>query len=278
MSMIVKSNVHVHTSWCDGSNSPREMVEAALIKGFSDIGFSSHAPPKIKGPGPGISDIDAYIKEISSLRDEYAGRINILCGAEQDSYALVDKNKFDYIIHSEHSFPVISGNYDSVDKNPSAAKKTFVTRFRGDGIAMAGEYFEFLLSGVKFYHPDIVGHYDLIAKFNSANNMFDRDSAEYQNLAVTYLDEIISTIIDYGGMIEINTSGVRYKKTGYPYAGEPFMLKRILERKARVIITGDSHSAEMIDYKFNETLELLKTFGFSSVAVLLSGRFTDVSI
>ena len=278
MSNPLQSNAHVHTTWCDGAQTPKEMIEAALSKRFFDLGFSSHAPPAIKGPGHGISDIPAYIGEISNLKNEYEGRLFILCGAEQDSYAKVDREKFDYIIHSEHSLSMDSGVYYPIDHTPQKTLDTFKTRYGGNGLLLAEDYFKLLAEGVKTYSPDIVGHFDLIAKFNSNSLMFDEDSKDYRSLALSYLDEIITCVNGYGGMIEINTSGIRYKGTPYPYAGTPYMLKRLYEKKTRVIITGDSHSSDMLDYMFPQTLELLKSIGFSSLAVLSGGRFCDIKI
>ena len=40
----------MHTTWCDGKNTPEEMVAAALEKGFGAIGFSSHALLPISDP------------------------------------------------------------------------------------------------------------------------------------------------------------------------------------------------------------------------------------
>lgn len=36
------ANFHTHSTFCDGKNTPEEIVLAALEKGFVSIGFSSH--------------------------------------------------------------------------------------------------------------------------------------------------------------------------------------------------------------------------------------------
>ena len=40
---MIKANYHTHSTWCDGKESPRKMIQAAVAKGFEVIGFSSHA-------------------------------------------------------------------------------------------------------------------------------------------------------------------------------------------------------------------------------------------
>ena len=42
-------NLHTHSSFCDGKNTPEEIVNYAIARGFDSIGFSSHsfAPPAV---------------------------------------------------------------------------------------------------------------------------------------------------------------------------------------------------------------------------------------
>lgn len=36
-------NLHTHTCYCDGADTPEEIVVAAINKGFESIGFSGHS-------------------------------------------------------------------------------------------------------------------------------------------------------------------------------------------------------------------------------------------
>ena len=38
-----KINFHTHSSFCDGKNTPEELIHSAIEKGFSILGFSSHS-------------------------------------------------------------------------------------------------------------------------------------------------------------------------------------------------------------------------------------------
>ena len=40
---MIKTNFHTHTAFCDGKDTPEEMVLAAVDKGFTSLGFSGHA-------------------------------------------------------------------------------------------------------------------------------------------------------------------------------------------------------------------------------------------
>lgn len=38
------NNLHTHTIFCDGKNTPEEMVLGAINNNFNSLGFSSHGP------------------------------------------------------------------------------------------------------------------------------------------------------------------------------------------------------------------------------------------
>ncbi len=143
---------------------------------------------------------------------------------------------------------------------------------------MAEDYYTLVAKGVTRYRPDIVGHFDLITKFNRLLRMFDEESKSYQEIALDYLDEVVTVVNDYGGMVEINTSGMLFNRKDVPYCGARFLLDRLKERKVRVIITGDSHAKETLNFGFERAFDLLKAAGFSSMAVLKNGTFCDIEI
>ena len=61
------ANYHTHTSFCDGKNTPEEIVLYAIEKGFTSIGFSGHGytPFDLRYC---MKDTEGYIKEISRLK------------------------------------------------------------------------------------------------------------------------------------------------------------------------------------------------------------------
>lgn len=275
--MPMQSNAHTHTTWCDGKNTTREMAERAIERGFTDLGFSSHSPAPFDKRCVGITDEAAYRAEIDGLKEELDGRLAILCGVEQDFYAPVDREKYDYVIHSTHYLPRDGGKYEAVDDLPSMTLETWKNRYQIDGIAMVRDYYALAAKGVAEYRPDVVGHFDLITKYNQNSAMFDEGSKEYREIALEALDAVIDVVNDYGGMIEVNTGGMPkgYRKVPYP---APFLLRRMAERDVRAIITSDSHEVATLDYGYDIALELMRAAGFKKMAVLKDGAFRDVGI
>ena len=41
---MIRQNLHTHTTWDDGRNTAREMIEAAMAAGMTSVGISLHSP------------------------------------------------------------------------------------------------------------------------------------------------------------------------------------------------------------------------------------------
>lgn len=65
-------NLHTHTSYCDGADSPEEIVLTAIDKGFTSIGFSGHSyvdySPFFQKKG---DHTEEYKKNIAELKEKY---------------------------------------------------------------------------------------------------------------------------------------------------------------------------------------------------------------
>ena len=270
------SNVHTHTTWCDGTISPKEMADAAIAIGFSDLGFSSHSPIPLDREYPWMTDEAGYIKEISELKKEYAGRLNILCGVEHDYFSQINRDDYDYTIGSVHYLALTSDINITVD-DPDWQKPAAIRMYDGNTQKMYREYYSLMVRNAQINRPDIIGHFDILTKYNRGNAIFDEDSEDYKNTAMEALDSVLDVIIPYGGMIELNVSAFVRKLRDDPYPS-PFLLKRIAQRGGRMIITTDAHKPERLNMGFDTAVEFLIQSGFKSMAILKDGQFTDVNI
>lgn len=275
--MILRSNVHTHTTWCDGNNTPDEMARAALALGFTDLGFSSHFPTPFDPTCPGVSDETAYIREITQLKQRYAGRLGILCGIELDLYAPVDHRQYDYTIGSSHYLPPQQGRHYSVDNTHGMLQEAIDRQYGGSGLAMARDYYAGVVRLVREQRPTIVGHYDLIKKYNAGNSLFDEESGAYQTVALEALDIILDLLEDYGGMVEINTGAMARGLRRDPYPA-PYLLRHIAQRGGSVIISSDSHQAATLNAGFEKALGMAQKAGFTQVMLLENGRFQPKAI
>ena len=99
---LIKSNIHTHTTFCDGKDSMEDMVKAAIAVGFDTLGLSFHSYTSFD-PSYCIRDYLAYMKEFGRLKREYAGKICLLNGVELDLYG-ERPSVCDYVIGSVHYF------------------------------------------------------------------------------------------------------------------------------------------------------------------------------
>ncbi|MBQ9059553.1 MAG: PHP domain-containing protein [Firmicutes bacterium] len=100
---MIDRDYHMHTNYCDGSNTAEEMVEAALAKGLAEMGISGHSHTAFdESYCMSIEETDQYRQEILALMEKYRDQISIRIGLEVDRYSDADTSPFDYTIGSVH--------------------------------------------------------------------------------------------------------------------------------------------------------------------------------
>ncbi len=256
---MILEDFHVHTTFCDGNNSPEEMVLAAIEKKMTRIGFSVHSYTSFDDgfciPFEKLSSYKAHIRE---LAEKYADKIQILYGVEQDYYADFDTSDFDYAILSVHYIKK-DGIYYPVDHSPEYFAR-LLDAYNGDFIALSRDYYETVGDCLNKFDGDIIGHFDLVTKFNENNRFFDMTDPEYLDLAKGAIDKLLP----YNKPFEINTGAITrgYRSKAYPH---PALLDYIFKKGGKVILSSDSHSKDTLCNHFEEYEEFAKTLGFSNL-------------
>jgi len=261
--MNILSNPHTHTNFCDGKNSPEEMVKAAIEAGFTALGFSDHSPTPFDPDFPGILDMQGYIREIKRLKEKYRGNITIHLGLELDYYSEVNRNDYDYIIGAVHYIrDDENGVYYALDSTAEKLEACINNAFGGNALAMVERYYDLVVE-VARQRPHILAHFDLIRKLNSVNHFFDEESPEYRRIALRALEKAAKS----GCIFEINSGGMYRGFTKNPYPA-PFLLKRLAEMEVPVILSSDTHEYKSLNYYFDEILSSLPEFGFKEITLL----------
>ena len=264
-----KSNFHTHSTFCDGKSTPEEIVKAAIEKGFFAIGFSGHGytPYDLRYC---MKDTDGYVAQISRLKKRYKGQIQIYTGIEEDAFAPIERSRFDYIIGSCHYY-CVDGTYMPIDSNYGYFQKC-LEAFDYDVVRMAEAYYAPFCEYIKRRKPDIIGHFDLITKFDEVEDHIFLQSAEYARTAEEYLHEAIKS----GSLFEVNTGAITrgLRKSVYPYENLLHILKKT---DTGIILSSDSHQVDTLDGYFDETVKYLKDIGFSGAYTLCDGNFAKYS-
>ena len=268
---MTKCNLHTHSTFCDGCDELEKTVLSAIKLGFDSLGFSGHSYTDFDlRYCMSKEDTGVYILKINDLEEKYKDKIEIYCGLEKDYYSC-DNNKFDYKIGSVHYF-MKDGKFHDVDASEEELLNAVNDFYNGDIYSCIEDYFSTVANLKRKTNCDIIGHFDLIKKFNYNNSMFDDTDKRYVNSAIGAVTQLLNEEV----IFEYNTSGMRKNvKQMYP---ADFILKEIAQKKGKVIITSDCHSCELLDYGFDDAKEKLISLGFKSVVVLSGGKFIEQKI
>ena len=259
------SDLHVHSIFCDGKNTPEEIIIKAIEKGFVSIGFSSH----------GYTDFDlrycmknaeAYIKEINRLKEVYRHEIQIYLGIEEDAFAPINRQQYDYVIGSSHYY-CVAGQYYPIDSSYEYFSKC-LELFQCDVIRMAHTYYKPFCHYILESKPDIVGHFDLITKFDESHDAIFLENRDYVRIA----EEYMAIAATSGCLFEVNTGAIArgIRKTQYPYE---HLLQVLRKNGSGLVLSSDCHDTENLSFGFSDMRNYLKDLGFQHLYVLYNGEF-----
>ena len=222
---MIRTDLHVHSTWSDGKNTLSEIAEEALARGIRALGFSDHvyAPYDIDccmKPGTRGS----YQREVARLREHYRGKMDVYCGVEQDLFSEEPTDGYDYVIGAVH-YLRIGDQYLTVDWKP-----------------------ELLLQAA-----DLLGDIYAAAELYS---LFDQGHPRYRAAWKKAADQLLKSGLPF----EINTGAISrgYQTDPYP-DGE--IVDYLAARGARFVLGSDSHRKETLLYDFERQERLAREKG-----------------
>ncbi len=298
---------HTHTEFCDGKSSAEEMVLSAIAAGFDSLGFSSHGhladapgtdrdflaradgiilytdetkskiklygfvPKGTELYGMREENIALYRAEVLRLREAYKDKINIFLGIEQDSFAKKEHipEGAQYVIGSVH-YVEKDGSYISVDYSAEVLRRGVEGLFGGDFLAYAEAYYDQVSKIYDKTGCDIVGHIDLLTKFNEQEYLIDVDHPRYRNASLAAAESLARK----GLIFEINTGAISRGLRTTPYPTEE-ILRVIREAGGKITYSSDCHRADTIACAFEDAVALAKRCGFKSFMKLSDKGFYE---
>lgn len=260
--MSIKADYHMHSSFSGDSSAPMsDMAERALTLGLTHICFTEHHDPDYLYPAgeEGMFELntDSYLYELIKQKGKYDGQLEIAFGVElglqphlKRQLALYAKScDFDFIIGSSHLCNRKDPYYPAFFEGRTEDEAHH-------------EYFESVLECVKTLpYFDVYGHLDYVVRYGPGKN----DSYAYQKHADVF-DKILSTLIENGKGIELNTGGFRSGLNQPNPCVE--ILKRYRTLGGEIITVGsDAHEPKDIAADFDRACALLKECGFGYYCV-----------
>lgn len=271
---MYKQNLHTHTTYTDGKNTPEELIEVALARGFDSIGFSEHTFNKYSGASNQLTEekTERYKREIASLKEKYRGRLDIFCGLEYEFYSEVPKDGYDYLIGSVH-YLECGGGVFGFDRNLEATLAYVQNNFGGDGMEFAKKYYETVARLPERGSFDIIGHFDLITKNNEKGEFIDTSSKQYIDFGLEAIHSLKGKI----PLFEVNTGAIAREYRTAPYPQMEF-LREFKSCGFGAVISSDCHNKSFLDCYFNESRDLLISAGFNSIWILTDGGFKEIGL
>lgn len=269
---MLKQNLHTHSIYCDGKNTIEDMTLEAIRKGFTVLGFSGHGNCRqIDNYSMDEENTQKYIQDVLSIKEKYQDQIQIFLGVEEDvlGQRFEKHHPYDYIIGSVHF--VKANEYLAVDESQQVTQQ--IVEYYGDFLSYAKSYYNEVKKIANYDEVDIVGHIDLLTKFNEDEQFIEFNQPEYLKLAF----ECIDLLIEKNKIFEVNTGAIArgQRKTPYPHH---ILLKYIYEHGGKICLNSDCHQKEMLDCYYTEAIQLIKDCGFTSMMLLTKQGFIEKNI
>jgi len=248
------------------------VVEAAVARGFTHYGLSEHCPrdrvedlypdEHALGPSGLAAAFAAYVDKALALRERYADRIELLVGFETErlpptSWAarmtvLRASAPFDYVVGSVHD---VDGVW--VDYKPELTAE-LAARVGGRD-ALHIRYFDALIELVQTLRPEIVGHLDLVRKF-------DGPGASFSPAVLRHVERVLEAVRVAGAMLDVNCGAARRGHS--PVYPLPEILQRACQMGIPVTLGDDSHGAHDVGVGLDGCLAAIAAAGYREVGYL----------
>jgi histidinol-phosphatase (PHP family) len=250
--LIYRTDYHIHSSFSDGRAAPEDYIAPAVAAGLNEIGFSEHLTlfRESLDWSMNTSVVETYLKHINNLSRNITSikvrkglEVDFFPGKEKEIWSLLKKTKLDYVIGSVHYI----GN-STVDMGPEF--------YDGKNIDSLFEvYFDMVAAAAASGLFDIIAHCDLIRIYGFKPSS-DPENL-YRNLAKSFKIHDVA--------FEINTNG-RNRPVGDFYPDRKY-LRIFREENVPVCVNSDAHMPSRVGQHFDEAYELLRSAGYSEMAV-----------
>ena len=270
------SNLHTHTTYCDGKSTIEENIIQAIDKKFISLGFSGHSHFDKDTCSMSEENTVKYLEDLKKYKNIYKDKIQIYIGIEGDYYSNLNKEtdeemELDYRIGSVHYINDNDNNYFPIDMS----KETFNEAIKhfGNLKEVIYRYYDNVIKMIETQKPDIIGHLDLVRKYNLNKEYFTEEEDWYTKK----VDEVIDVIEKNGCIVEVNTKLMNKNNLNAHYPNKT-TIKKLLEKNIPITINSDAHQCNNIDNCYFETADELKKLGFKSIKILIDNEFKDIDI
>jgi histidinol-phosphatase (PHP family) len=260
---------HNHTFFSEDCTIPiNEMIESAISKGIKHYTITDHLDLDYQDKRYTFSlDHMNRKKAIREAQKLYKDKINIYYGLEcgvqphiiEEAEKIIKEEQFDFVIASMHTTNkkdlYTQDFYKSL--TPLEAYKAYIN--------------EFALCCEKMNHYSVVGHLDIVKRYDLSLNDVDLNEVKDE------VCHLLKIVIDKGKGIEINTSGFNdIFQHAFPH---PTILKWYKELGGSIITLGsDAHFPGKIAQHYEKAIQQIESCGFDRIMIFQNMIPNSISI
>ena len=267
---MINYNLHQHTHFSDGKETPEKFVEQAIKLGFSAIGFSEHSPLPFDNPfSLKEENIDQYIRQTEELKVNYKDKLKVYRALEMDFVPGMSEDfdywrnrcQVDYLIGSIHLVKPDGTNHLWFTDGPDykVYDQGIQDYFGGDVKKAVKQFYHQTNTMIESQKFEILGHFDKI-KMHNRDRFFTDTEKWYRDL----VNETLKLIKEKELIVEINTRGL-YKKRSNELFPDGYALLKVKEMGIPIVLSSDAHHPLELNMLFDETIAKLTHLGFKEV-------------
>lgn len=270
---MIKQNLHTHSQYDDGKDAIDEIVQKAQERGFTILGFSGHGYYAKDDSSMTPEKTKQYIQDVRQAQQQAPNGLKIYLGIEEDSMAPIENvEDFDYVIGSVH-YLEHNGKIYPIDYSKEQFDEMLKEGYQNDINALAKDYYLAIERQAQNPNIQILGHLDLITKYNEDQSYFCFDDPKILSYAKVAIEQLVKA----GKIFEMNSGAMArgYRNSPYPSIE---LLKLIYEANGKILINTDSHHKEYLDYGMQICLDLAKQIGFKTLEMFNGKNFESKNI
>ena len=271
----LSGDYHTHSIYDDGKSTLLEMALSAERAGLDYLGFSGHAcQPFGEEYCIAPERVRDYVAEARQLQKQFLEEghgLRLFVGLELDIYGRPEED-LDYVIGSAHGI-MADGRLYNVDESPETTGRLIDEVFSGDAYAMTRAYYDNVAKIPRLTGCSIIGHFDLVTKFNEKQPMFDEQDKRYLDAALSVMEYLVKQDM----IFEINTGAISRGWRTEPYP-DMRLLRALYDMGGRIMLNSDSHHRDTVAYGFELAKRRAKEAGFSSSVLLTESGFLETAL
>lgn len=270
---MIKQNLHTHSQYDDGKDAIDENVQKAQERGFTILGFSGHGYYAKDDSSMTPEKTKQYIQDVRQAQQQAPNGLKIYLGIEEDSMAPIENvEDFDYVIGSVH-YLEHNGKIYPIDYSQEQFDEMLKEGYQNDINALAKDYYLAIERQAQNPNIQIIGHLDLIAKYNEDQSYYCFDDPKILSYAKVAIEQLVKA----GKIFEMNSGAMArgYRNSPYPSIE---LLKLIYEANGKILINTDCHHKEYLDYGMQICLDLAKQIGFKTLEMFNGKNFESKNI